>query len=345
MKKYFISAFIFLVLFGLTYFFVFKECDFNLLINSIKGMNPLYLVLTSFLVITYVLLGSLVIKRLLYYLGMKINLYQALGYYFTEIYFSAITPSYIGGQPIQMLEMKKDKIPYQTSSVVVLFSSMFNRIALIFLATIFLLIFNKTLFTLNPVYNWLVILGFITTIMVIIGFAAVIYSKTAVKVILKVSFWFIDHFKIFKKKQELKNKLKKALKEYQFCAAITKSNKRLVMETLSLMILQRFSLLLMSYMIYRAFGFNTYSWPLVMAFQICVTLGADLTPTPGGVMVNEGLLLIVNELLYGSSLALSGMLMLRFFNFYLLVVVSGIFYLFFHFQKRKKAIKLKTIVQ
>ncbi len=336
MKKYFLSTLLFLTLLGLTYFFVFRDCDFNLLISSIKSVNPVFLLLALSMTACYVLLGSLFLKRILTYFKQKKSFFNCLGYSFTEIYFSAITPSYVGGQPVQMYEMKKDDVPYEVSSVIVLFSSMLNRIALAFLASIFLLGFSNTLFSLNPVYNTVVLIGFLTTLLVIMLFIGVIYSKRIAQFILKVSTYLINKFKFIKNKEAKITKLTKAISEYQKCALITRKNPRLLIECFGIMLLQRIALLLISYFVYLAFGFSKYSLWVVLAFQICVTLGSDLMPTPGGVMVNESLLLTVNNLLYGESLALSGMLMVRTLNFYLLVIISGLWYLGFHFRKNKK---------
>ena len=337
MKRYVLSAILFVVLIILTYVFVLKGCDFNLLIESIKNTNPFFVFLTILCVFGYVFFGSLFLKRILWYFGSKVSFYHTFGYIFTEIYFSAITPSNMGGQPVQMIEMKKDKISYQYSSVLVLFNTMMNRIVLIFIATIFFIIFNKEIFNINPFYNWVVILGYITTILVILLFAALIYSKKIANLLLKLSNYLIDHLKLIKNKDKLKNKLAKSLKEYQSCSKITKEKPKLVMESFIILFLQRVSLLLASYTIYKAFGLNEYGILLIMAFQVCVTLGSDLMPTPGGVMINEGLLLSVNNMLYGESLALSGMLLLRSFNFYFLVIISALLYFVFHYIKRKPA--------
>ena len=337
MKKYVLSAILFVALIILTYIFVLKGCDFNLLIESIKNTNPFFVFLTILCVFGYVFFGSLFLKRILWYFGSKVSFYHTFGYIFTEIYFSAITPSNMGGQPVQMIEMKKDKISYQSSSVLVLFNTMMNRIVLIFIATIFFIIFNKEIFNINPFYNWVVILGYITTILVILLFAALIYSKKIANLLLKLSNYLIDHLKLIKNKDKLKNKLAKSLKEYQSCSKITKEKPKLVMESFIILFLQRISLLLASYTVYKAFGLNEYGILLIMAFQVCVTLGSDLMPTPGGVMINEGLLLSVNNMLYGESLALSGMLLLRSFNFYFLVIISALLYFVFHYIKRKSA--------
>ena len=337
MKKYVLSAILFVVLIILTYVFVLKGCDFNLLFESIKNTNPFFIFLTILCVFGYVFFGSLFLKRILWYFGSKVSFYHTFGYIFTEIYFSAITPSNMGGQPVQMIEMKKDKINYQSSSVLVLFNTMMNRIVLIFIATIFFIIFNKEIFNINSFYNWVVILGYITTILVILLFAALIYSKKIADILLKISNYLIDHLKIIKNKEKLKNKLMTSLNEYQSCSKITKEKPKLVMESFIILLLQRISLLLASYTVYKAFGLNDYGVLLIMAFQVCVTLGSDLMPTPGGVMINEGLLLSVNNMLYGESLALSGMLLLRSFNFYFLVIISALLYFVFHYVKRKPA--------
>ena len=154
MKKYVLSAILFIFLVFLTYFFVLKDCDFHLIYDSIIHMNFIYLFLTILCVFGYVFWGSVFLKRMLYHFKTKVSFYHTFGYIFTEIYFSAITPSNMGGQPVQMIEMKRDKIPYQTSSVLVLFNTMMNRIALIFLATIFFILYRKQLFGINSFYNF-----------------------------------------------------------------------------------------------------------------------------------------------------------------------------------------------
>ena len=268
MKKYFLSTLLFLSLLALTYFLVFQDCDFHLLISSIESVNPLFLGLAFTMTISYVLLGSLFLKRILKYFEHKISLKNALGYTFTEIYFSAITPSYVGGQPVAMYEMKKDDIPYEVSSVIVLFSSMLNRIALVFLASFFLFGFSQILFSLNPLYNTIVLIGYLSTLLVIMLFIGVIYSKRIAKFLLKVGSYFLNKLKFIKNKEEKITKLTNAIEEYQKCALITRKNPRLMLECFGIMLMQRIALLLISYFVYLAFGFSKYSLWVVLAFQI-----------------------------------------------------------------------------
>ena len=100
--------------------------------------------------------------------------------------------------------------------------------------------------------------------------------------------------------------------------------------------MQRLSILIISYFIDKSFGLNDNSIFLIVAFQACITLGSDFMPFPGGVVVAEGLLLEINKYIYGTTLATPAMILLRTISFYLVVLFSLIFYLIFHFKKRKK---------
>ena len=167
-KNYIISISLFLILVFATYFFILKDYNFADIIKTIKTCNINWIMLSFLSLILYLFFECLFLKRILSYIGHKINYYQAFGYVITEKYFSAITPSSMGGQPMQMVEMKKDHIGYQKTSIIVLLNTAIYKTALILLATISFLLYPKLLFTNNTFFNWVVILGYITTVLLII---------------------------------------------------------------------------------------------------------------------------------------------------------------------------------
>ncbi len=334
----FILFFLFLI-FG-TYYFILKDYSVADFKESLRNCNKIYIFISFLFLFFYAFWASLFLKRTLYHFHKKINWYQAFGYLFTEVYFSAITPSSIGGQPVQMVEMNKDEIPYRVNSVVVLLNTLLYKIALIVLATILILIYQKDIFHQNILFSWLVALGFITTIFVIILFILLIYSKKFISnIILKfINIGYKLH--ILKEKQKYIDKLEEAIINYQECAEFTKQNPKILIELFFYMLMQRLSLLSISYMIYLAFGLSQYNYFEVLAFQVCITLASDFLPFPGGVVVSEGLLLEINQFLYGALLATSGMILLRGISFYIFVIFSGLFYVLFHFKKRQKAVEV-----
>lgn len=338
-KKYVFSAILFVLLILGTYYFILKDYSIQEFLASLKNCNPFILMWAFVLLISYAFFHCLYLKRMFYHLGYKISWYQALGYIMTEVYFSAITPSSMGGQPVEMIEMSKDKIPYRVNSVVILLNTLIYKVALVFLAIIGFLFFSQKLFTFNTLFNWLVLLGFVTTLLVMLLFFLLIYSEKLMYRIIQFVLKILKKFKV-KNVAEREAKLKESLKEYQECAKFTKKHPKILLEAFVILLLQRISILSISYVIYLSFGLNERSIFEVIAFQVCITLGSDFVPFPGGVVVSEGLLLQANQIIYGTVLATSGMMLLRGISFYLLVIFSFIFYLFFHFVKRRKAVKI-----
>ena len=251
----------------------------------------------------------------------KISWFQAFGYLATEVYFSGITPSSTGGQPVQMYEMNKDKILVRTSGVVVLLNTILYKVALLLLALILVPIYLKNIFHINTLFNYLIILGAITNILVIILFIAMVYSKKTLPNIINKLISFANKIHLIK---------------------LTKEKPLILLEGLIYMILQRLSILSISYFIYLSFGLNTMSALELIAFQICITLASDFIPLPGGVGISETLLLKINKFIYGASLATSSMILLRGISFYIFIILAGIFYLIFHFSKRQKRKKSIT---
>ena len=340
-KKYVLSVVLFLVLTFGTYYFVFKGYSIQEFLSSLTHVSPFYVGIACLCMFFWAFFEALYLKRMCKHLGYRINWYQAFGYVFTECYFSAITPSSIGGQPIQMMEMSRDGIPYRVNSVIILLNTMIYKVALIFLAILGVLICGAKLFSFNVLFNWLVWLGFITTIFVIICFILLVYSKKLMYKIVSFVIKLLRKLKFIKNVEEKEKKLKESLKDYQECAKTTRHHPWMLIESFIILIFQRLSILSISYVIYKAFGLSDLNVLEVISFQVWITLGADFMPFPGGVVVAEGLLLEANKLIYGTTLATSGMILLRSISFYGIVLFSFIAYLYFHFKKRKKAKKIE----
>ena len=94
-KQYILSIILFLALLIGTYYFILRDYSIDMFIDSIKNCNIIYIMMAFGCVFLYSFFASLYTKRMFYHFNKKINWYQAFGYLFTEVYFSAITPSSI----------------------------------------------------------------------------------------------------------------------------------------------------------------------------------------------------------------------------------------------------------
>ena len=336
-KKYTLFITLFLLLIIGTYYFVLKDYSLKEFEASLQNCNIFYIVISFICVFLFTFFGALFLKRMLKHFNKKVTWFHSFGYVMTEIYFSAITPSSTGGQPVQMYEMNKDGIMVRTSGIVVLLNTILYKIALILIALVLVPIYLKSIFNINTLFNYLIVLGTITNILVIILFIAMIYSKKTLPKMIKGLISFGNKIDIIRNKEALIKKFEDALKDYKKCASITKQKPLILLEGLIYMILQRLSILSISYFIYLSFGLDKISCLELIAFQVCITLASDFVPLPGGVGISESLLLKINKFIYGATLATSSMILLRGISFYIFVVLGGIFYLIFHLSKRAKA--------
>ena len=119
-KKILIDAILFFVIIGLTLYGVFHGEDLSGLKDAIKECNILWLIPAVPLVLFFIAGESIVIWHMLDCYGIYVKerlcfLFSAVGFFF-----SCVTPSATGGQPMQIYFMKKEDIPVPIATVILL---------------------------------------------------------------------------------------------------------------------------------------------------------------------------------------------------------------------------------
>lgn len=329
---------LFIVLFIITFSFIFQKYSIEEFLNTLRTCNKFYIFGAFFCVALYLVFGALYLKKIFASFQIKISNFQSLCYNAIEIYFSAVTPSSTGGQPVEAYYMARDKIPYQKSTVAILINTMLYKLVIVILGLLGMIIFPNIIFQNGWLFNLLLLLGMFINIAIIILFASLIYSEKLPIKILNCGIKILSFFHLLKKDEieKKQNNIEESMKDYRNCAEFTKSHPDVLLKSFVYLFLQRLSLFLISFFIYRAFGLNDYNLFVILFLQIAVTQATDCVPFPGGVMVGETLTYQINTLIYGNSLALSSMLLLRGISFYFLVFVSSILFVIYHFKGLRK---------
>lgn len=337
-KRYFLSIGLFIALFIATFYFIFSKYSFQDFLNTLTTCDLKYIFFAFGCLILYLGFGLLFTKKLFACFGIKISSFQSLCYNCIEIYFSAVTPSSTGGQPVEAYYMARDKIPYRKSTVVILLNTILYKSVIVLLGVTGMIIFPKLIFQNGWLFTTLMLGGLIINIAVILLFSFLIYSDTLPKKIMKLGIRILTFFHLLKPDERKKKTLEldEVLKDYHACAEFTKNNPSVMLKSFGLIFCQRISQFLISYFIYRAFHLNGYSLLAILFLQVAITQATDCVPFPGGVMVGESLTFQINALIYGASLALSSMLLLRGISFYCLVFISSIIFVIYHFVGGKK---------
>ena len=241
-----------------------------------------------------------------------------------------------------MMEMSKDNIPYRVSSIIVFINTLFYKLALLLIILIGLIFYNNRIASFSTTFKVTAILGFITTLALVIFFILLVFSKKVVRAMLK----FLVKVSKLKKKnnqEEMTEKYQKALDDYVEISKYIRTNRRTLFSTFIIIFMQRLSLLLVSYFIYKSFNVEGISLFYAITIQSLLTIATDFIPLPGGVIISEGLFIEVNKILNIASISKGITIVFRAISFYALVLVSLVYFIIFHFVKRKKAEKVEVV--
>lgn len=336
-KKNIIFTIIFIILIFFAYYFVFRDYSLKKFFNAFYECNHFYLILAVLCMGLWVFFESLFLKTMFRKLNYKVSWYQALGYVFTEAYFSLVTPGSSGGQPVQMYEMSRDKIPYRTSSIVVFVNTMFYKLSLVIIGILSFILYFKEFLNFSTIFKIMFLIGFVVNILIIIAFLLLVYTKSLIRKITKFVTKILIKFSFVKNIDEFNNKLNESVEDYLKSANYIRNHKKILLQTFSTVFFQRLSILLVFYFVTKAFNISSYSVFYAIAVQTFLTISMDSIPIPGGVIIGEGLVMEAADALNIIKYSRDITLIFRGISVYLLVIVSLLYYIFFHYKKRKKA--------
>ena len=277
-------------------------------------------------------------KSILSTLKQKISLKKGIFYSMIEFYFSGITPSSTGGQPVQLYYMTKDNIPIRKSYITLMLNTVYFKLIIIIMGILAVIFKSGLILSSRPIYIFFFVLGFIVDLVIVIACLFLVFKQDLIKKTLTKLVNLGKRFRIFRKKAESINVGETATR-YKDEINYISSHKKTVIINFVITFVQRLLLFSVAYIIYRALGFNKYSYFDLLLIQSIVQVSIEAFPIPGGAGLSEGLLHNMFVMIFASKLADVGMLLTRTFSFYLPLVISGIVILIYGIISKKKEIE------
>ncbi|HML47537.1 MAG TPA: lysylphosphatidylglycerol synthase transmembrane domain-containing protein, partial [Clostridia bacterium] len=96
------------VLIAATAFFLFRYNELDAVVQTVREANPFFLVAGLAIMLLFVVSEGFAIRALLAALGYRYGFLKCIQYAFIGFYYSSITPSATGGQPVQVYYMTKN---------------------------------------------------------------------------------------------------------------------------------------------------------------------------------------------------------------------------------------------
>ena len=237
-------------------------------------------------------------------------------------FYSAITPSASGGQPLQVLAMIKMGMPASaaTATVSVKFIG-FQLAVMLSGGALWATHFEAVTQQLGP-YRWLVTLGYFINAALMVLVALTIFKSRIVDGIVNFFIRLCVRLRLIKKEEKVRNNAFSALSEYRDALKRLIDHPRDAIVIIVLCFVQVLSYMSVIVCLYHGFKLSGAVDSNLLTLQVLLFIAAAFVPLPGAAGAQEGgFFLFFNGIFPGDTL-LPAMLCWRFFTYYLLLILG-----------------------
>lgn len=337
------TVFLFAV-FALTVYGVFHGEDLGEMLKALKRADVRWLIPGVFLVMFFIWGESIIV----WYMMRSFHIYlkKRICFLFSSVgfFFSCITPSATGGQPMQVYYMNKEKIPVPVAAVVLMIVTITYKLVLV-VTGLGIVVFgqgflHRYLEEILPVFY----LGLLLNVFCVSFMTVLVFHPVLAEGILLKGMEWMERLHLLKRRETRRIKLQNSMQVYRETAAYLKEHRKVIVSVIVITFVQRFALFAVTYMVYLAFGLSGTDRKDVVLLQAVISVSVDMLPLPGGMGISESLFLKIFVPVF-ASLTLPAMVLSRGLGYYSQLLISALFtivaqiYYMLKEQKRHDVIK------
>ena len=223
--------------------------------------------------------------------GYRTSFRQGFVYSASDIYFSAITPSATGGQPMCALFMMRNGIPGSVTTLALIINLTMYTVSILILG-LFTLITQPGIFlNFGVLSRVLIVLGFIAQGLLTLLFLMLLVKRDLLRRICLRMLNFLCKIKILQHKEEKQQKLETYMEEYAMYSRMLREHKGPMLKALIFNLLQRASVIAVPLCVFLASGGESAKAARIWAIQCCTVIGSNTIPIPGAMGVSDYIML------------------------------------------------------
>lgn len=332
-KKFKISGRLILNLFvaglcvWMIFYFLYSEQGLYDLITSSQQINLWWIAAALLSYCTSVFADVLVIYLYIHDEYKQFKIRHSARSVLLGLFWSGITPSSTGGQPMQVYYMSKHKVDVGYSSSRLLNRFLVYQITMTVMTVIAVILkfsyFQEHMDT--PILSTLVTIGFISQTFITLVFVFLAFSKNLTAKATRGIASLLCKIRLIKDKDRLEKSLETQLAKFHSGNRMIFSKPKLVIMAVVLTVIQLIAMFLVPYCIYRSFGLNQASPFDMVCSQAFVTLISGMIPIPGASGAAEFSFTALFALFFTPATIKSATLIWRIITYYLSILVGAPF--------------------
>lgn len=340
-EKLIMWVLVFLALAGLTVRFLHREYSLASVLSSIKEADPIWLLPGVGAMALFFVCEGANIGRSLRLAGHNISRIDEIRYAMAGFFFSSITPSASGGQPMQLYFMHKDRLPLSHSSLALLTELTSFQAAAATLALAGLVYQRGSVLAAGSnagastaagaglaavdgtVTTAILAAGVFISTAVLVFLLFMIFSPSAARIAISPVLWLTAKINP-QNAATVRTRLLRGICEYHRASAYITKNPRAMARIFFTSLLQLVAYFSITFCICRSLGITGIYWAEVTLCQAALYVAVSTLPLPGAVGVTEGGFAVIFASLIPPELMGVAIILSRFISFALPLVASGI---------------------
>ncbi len=335
-KKGLLNALFLLSVFALTIWAVFRDQDISQIAECLAMADWRLLPPAVACVVLFIIGEAAIILYLLRTLGTKARFGHCCLYSFIGFFYSCITPSASGGQPMQVIAMRKDDVPVAVSTVVLAIVTITYKLVLVVIGCLVMLLQPPRIMSYLEGVEGLVYLGLALNVGAIAILLLLVFKPSIVRACAKAVLGWVGRIRPFRNPDKINARLDSMMNQYAGTADYYREHKLVMINVFVLTFMQRAFLFLVTWLTYKAFGLSGERLFTIVTLQGMISVVVDMLPLPGGMGISETLFLQIFLPIFGSELVLPGMIISRGVSYYTQLLLSAVMTVAASFILRKR---------
>lgn len=306
----------------LSFYTVFRGQDAKQVIDALHDLSTPALCLALITALFFVSAEGIMICYLLRSLNGRSGLLRCISYSFIGFFYSGITPSATGGQPMQLYYMCKDRNNLSESSVVLMTVALIYKFVLVLIGIAMLVFWHKPLKHYLKDFFPLFLLGLGLNMMLVLILLAVMLAPKGIKSIIIHAERILVKIRFIKVSEHRIEKIEQFVGGYQNAVCFLIDNKRKVFNVCLFTFLQRCSVFILTWIVYRGFGLEGVDALTLSLLQASVYIAVDMLPVPGAQGITELMYRNIFGTIFTGGYLMPSLYVTRGISFYFLLFVG-----------------------
>jgi uncharacterized protein (TIRG00374 family) len=290
--------------------------------------------------VLYWLTDAILLNDIVSYMYKRESFWHSLKVGIIGLYYGALTPFATGGQPMQVVYMRRSKMPVGTATCIVGVKFVVYELSLCALFIAAIVLYGPQLYREYGGMFWFALLGFAVNASAVFFIIMTLINKNLVTRMGNSLIRFFSKVKIIRKPEKAQHSFEHTINDYHLAAEYIAHHKLRAIGSFFISVVNLLFFFAIPYFIYIAFGMpGNNAIQNIIALQAFLYIAISFVPTPGSAFAAEGGFHAVFSAIFGAGAVFAPMLIWRFLTYYLMLIVGSIVVVFDEVLAMRRAAK------